>query len=874
VYATGELAIVSGVFINYRGDDSHSYAALLHLELSRRFGADLTFLDTESIPGGADFPAELISRVRQAGVVLAVIGTRWLGITGPGGGRRIDDPTDWIRRELVAAFAAGVRVIPVLTDGAEMPTEAELPGELALLARCQFRRLRYREASSDLARLAQELAALDPSLAAAASRSADRGGRPEPEHPAGPAWRHAGGGRDAARARRRSLVVMGLLAASGASGISLQHSSLVNPMSWAMIATAATVGSLSTYWSLLDRSEKTDPDDLAAWEELLTRRVRARWVTGRPQHPAALPAIFGSTIPPTLVTRPDAVAPAGLKTLVERLPRRLPRGYRVEQAFDDFGSALLILGAAGSGKTTLLIRLLEALLARGARSDPVPVLVNLATWPERRAPLDQWLVERLVCDYNVPRKAGRSLLAAGAVVAILDGLDEVPPNLRPACIGAVNRYRRRYPTNGLAVASRTAEYLQAGRLLQLPGAVEIQPLEHWEVRGYLRGAEHDLAGLRAGLDSDPDLYTLLSTPLLLTMAALAYQGRSPREIRLCGDLAQRREALVEEYLNQALRHWAGIPPPRVPDCVRALGWLAHSLTAAGHQVLYPLWMQPTLTAPHTPARRVVLLAAGAAGAGGLLLSAALGAVLANLPREVPVNLPRPILYVLSVIFVTGCTVAAGYSTEFAPAVRVRWSFRVFRQGAGKAGQLAIAGGALAAVVFEPTGGWTSAAAGGSIFGSILGLAVLVRTGLRTLHSLETTDGRRLPGRQLFALSVRYGFAIGILVGAAYAVVATHYFGPLTGLGQGLTIALAFTAFTAYFLWLASGGRAYIQHAVLCAVLYRHKLVPLRLERFLTTMVKATVLKPDSGGYAFVHHLVHSHLANQHARATTARHPAA
>jgi len=41
--------------IYYREDDSYSYGALLHAELSRRFGPELVFLDSESIPAGADF---------------------------------------------------------------------------------------------------------------------------------------------------------------------------------------------------------------------------------------------------------------------------------------------------------------------------------------------------------------------------------------------------------------------------------------------------------------------------------------------------------------------------------------------------------------------------------------------------------------------------------------------------------------------------------------------------------------------------------------------------------------------------------------------------------------------------------------------------
>jgi tetratricopeptide (TPR) repeat protein len=156
------------VFISYRGEDSHSYGALLYRDLIGRFGRDLVFLDAESTPAGADFVQELLGRVRSARLLLAVIGPRWLSATDPATGRRrIDDPADWIRRELAEAFAARVRVIPVLTDHADLPAEADLPADIAALSRCQYRHLRRREPTADLARIAADLTSLDPALGAA-----------------------------------------------------------------------------------------------------------------------------------------------------------------------------------------------------------------------------------------------------------------------------------------------------------------------------------------------------------------------------------------------------------------------------------------------------------------------------------------------------------------------------------------------------------------------------------------------------------------------------------------------------------------------------------------------------------------------------------
>jgi hypothetical protein len=167
--AQRERVVERAVFISYRGEDSQSYGALLYNELKGQFGEDHVFLDAESIPAGADFAKELLGRVRSARVVLVVIGPRWLTAADPATGRRrIDDPDDWIRRELVEAFAVGVRVIPVLTDHADLPREAHLPADIAALSRCQYRHLRRREPTADLARIVADLISLDSILATAA----------------------------------------------------------------------------------------------------------------------------------------------------------------------------------------------------------------------------------------------------------------------------------------------------------------------------------------------------------------------------------------------------------------------------------------------------------------------------------------------------------------------------------------------------------------------------------------------------------------------------------------------------------------------------------------------------------------------------------
>jgi hypothetical protein len=161
---------MGGVFINYRGADSQAAAALIDHELAARFGGDQVFRDSRSIPAGVDFVEELLGRLRTCSVLLVVIGPRWLTLTDEAGERLIDDPRDWVRREIVEAFAHGLRVIPVLTDEVALPREAELPNDIARLSRCQYVSLRHRYSAADLNYLTERITEVDQELAKAAAR--------------------------------------------------------------------------------------------------------------------------------------------------------------------------------------------------------------------------------------------------------------------------------------------------------------------------------------------------------------------------------------------------------------------------------------------------------------------------------------------------------------------------------------------------------------------------------------------------------------------------------------------------------------------------------------------------------------------------------
>ena len=110
-------------------------------------------MDVDTIEPGLDFAEEVTRAVAACQVLVAVIGPAWLTAADGRGRRRLDDPDDFVRLEIETALTRGVRVIPVLAQGAPMPGREDLPGSLASLARKNALFIRHESFRSDAGRL-------------------------------------------------------------------------------------------------------------------------------------------------------------------------------------------------------------------------------------------------------------------------------------------------------------------------------------------------------------------------------------------------------------------------------------------------------------------------------------------------------------------------------------------------------------------------------------------------------------------------------------------------------------------------------------------------------------------------------------------------
>jgi TIR domain len=171
--------MAGGIFISYRREDSQHPAGRLADRLGQRFGKHRIFMDVYGIELGLDFLKVISAKLEESVALLVVIGPGWVKAISSDRRRRLDDPDDVVRLEIEAGLKReDVRVIPVLVDGAPMPSSADLPPSLQGLVRRQSVRLTHDAFGTDADRLIATLERL-PGLAGS--------GAPQGKGPASPA---------------------------------------------------------------------------------------------------------------------------------------------------------------------------------------------------------------------------------------------------------------------------------------------------------------------------------------------------------------------------------------------------------------------------------------------------------------------------------------------------------------------------------------------------------------------------------------------------------------------------------------------------------------------------------------------------------------
>ncbi len=135
------------IFISYRRNDEAFAAGRVADTLRARFGRRAVFSDSE-IVGGVRFAEDIAARLAVSEVLVVIIGARWLDILRE---REVAaDEEDFVRLEITTALERGLPIVPVLLEGATLPSASALPPDLAGFIDHNARRVRTLEFETDM----------------------------------------------------------------------------------------------------------------------------------------------------------------------------------------------------------------------------------------------------------------------------------------------------------------------------------------------------------------------------------------------------------------------------------------------------------------------------------------------------------------------------------------------------------------------------------------------------------------------------------------------------------------------------------------------------------------------------------------------------
>jgi hypothetical protein len=531
-----------------------------------------------------------------------------------------------------------------------------------------------------------------------------------------------------------------------------------------------------------------------AAEEIAPRRVEV-----------ASPPVPGTGPPPLPeLGEPGELLQSGVVThLHDEMYAKLPHGR------------LILIGGPGAGKTAAMILLLLAALARRASLDsdrrsrvPVPAWLTLSTWNSATTTLYEWAIATINRDHPAllapdygPDAAGE-LLRSGRVALFLDGLDELPKQLRAQALQRLNGEAR-----GLRVVitSRPEEYEDTLEMssLENTAVIELRPVGPADAAAYLLHGQTGVSrqrweqvGTYLKYHPESTAAMAMNNPLNLSLARDTYLGQSPTELTDSQKFAT-VEAIHENLVDRVLI--TAYPDERQRTQVTQwLSWVAQHM---GTSRELPWWDIPTWVPPWQ-LRLVRGLAVGiAAGLGIGLGIAEPGPEVQSSALAIGFGAGGFAGIIAAIVIGGRSGFRFGLSREPHTLVPHWPRAAELRQALWAGLKTALAVGLVAGLTVGFTGVFSGDIAGGVSFGLLFGLLTGLAVGfIATVLNVWVTPIASSPSatpadtyRADSRTSLLYGLAIGIFFAASFAYPYRPrdiLYSPATlliGLGFGLAV---------------------------------------------------------------------------------------
>jgi len=625
-------------------------------------------------------------------------------------------------------------------------------------------------------------------------------------------------------------------------------------------------------------------DTLDTAADALAETIRQQWEVAALErgliNPTPVPVRWQLTQSAVAGPASDAVGPSDGHARFIPLPgaprvqtERLTSG-RLQDLFGVYAGLdsgrLIVVGAPGSGKTgTAILLMLDALKYRDRLSEanrrltPVPVLLNCRGWSPTQTPLADWVADQVKTLYRFldaaefGTNAVERLVAQRRIAIFVDGLDEIPRDLRPAVLGALNTQAH----CRLVLLSRKQELVDAAQNEYIAGAaaLELLPVSPADAADYLarcrvQPAPEAWQRLITQIldDQNTTVAKALNNPLTLTLIRDTFHTDTDTRL-LTQERFYSSEAVVEFLLDRVLpaayETRPGRPAPAY-TCRQAQRWLqyvAYQLNATGTRDL-AWWQIPTW---RPPSSRIIANGFVASLVFGLIGWIAFGSHFAVVASIIG-------LFVGSLV-----GVLFEWRSDDRPVNVSTINWRALGSPRNRAFNLVAVVSGLGYGIF---GGLVFSIEGGAVFGVMLGsatfLSFMFATGVSTLIAAPSAEADspidpmtawrrdRAAGAVIgTAFGLAFGILTGITFGLSYELARSAAIGGTAGLVAGTAIALTFVR-----TW--DSRLAFLQ-------IYLTGHGPVRLMDFLEDAHHRGVLRTVGPIYQFRHARLQDRLAAQH-----------
>ncbi len=556
---------------------------------------------------------------------------------------------------------------------------------------------------------------------------------------------------------------------------------------------------------------------------------------------------------------------------------RLPKNTTLDEVLDrpDIAGRLLILGAPGSGTTTMLLKLAQKLVedAQNDRQKPIPVLLNLSSWKKDNLSLKQWAIASLKFKYGVRQDIAKKWMKEGAILPLIDGLDELTSQQQETCIQKINEFLKPETwADSLVVCSRGPEdRLDPSAKLGLNASLILQPLTIEQIRDYVLKTEGQQ--LWDSIENDADLMRddsnspgLARIPLLLNIIVLSCSEISFARWQQCNSFEERRSYLFDAYIRKMLGRpgWGQNQVYKDEDTLRCLGWLARKLIEQNQteffiENLHSSWLTKSNI------KRIYSFICGLTYGLIMHLMICLALILKFLNYDsIIYDLQENIIGILTfvligtLIFGLPCGIFFGVLDYKTTTIE---NFYFSKKSLTEGLIYGIVTGLIYGRIVGRTYGPTVGLIGGLVVSAIVGMILVLIYGLRGSEIEPKTfpnQGIFLTLKNIPLLTILlYPFSILLYyVGLWYIAPVLWESGPSTELLHYLYVGLYF----APTIGLLGGGIAVIQHFSLRLYLWYNKLIPWNYAKFLDDATHRLFLQRVGGGYRFIHHLLRRHFA--------------